>query len=48
MKAPNKFLLIAISLALAMGLFSFVQYNTNQIVTQAIDQMKECTCDNED
>jgi hypothetical protein len=44
MKTPNKFLLIVLSLILSFGLFFFVQYNTNQIVTKAIEQMKDCRC----
>jgi hypothetical protein len=48
MKTPNKFLLIIISFILAMGLFSFVQFNTNQLVTKAIDQLEKCECDDED
>ena len=44
MNSPNKFLLIIISLTLSMGLFAFVQYNTNQLVTKTINQIKECDC----
>tara|TARA_R110002110_G_scaffold247219_2_gene463527 strand:- start:1019 stop:1171 length:153 start_codon:yes stop_codon:yes gene_type:complete len=47
MKTPNKFLLIIISFILAIGLFTFVQYKTNQLVTKAIGQMEKCECEDE-
>ncbi len=48
MKSPNKFLLIVISLCLSMGLFTFVQYNTNQIISKSMDQIRECQCEEKD
>ena len=45
MKTPNKFLLIGISLILATGLFLFVQYNTNQLITKSIKAMEKANCD---
>jgi len=48
MKAPNKFLLIITSLILAIGLFSFVQYNTNQIVSKSISAIEKTNCDCDD
>ena len=47
MKTPNKFLLIIISFILAIGLFLFVQYNANQLVTKVAAQMEKCECDDE-
>lgn len=45
MNTPNKFLLIVISLMLAVGLFSFVQYNTNHIISKSIKAIDKANCD---
>lgn len=44
MKATNKFLLIIISCAMAMGLFCFVQYNANQLVNKSINAFQQANC----
>jgi hypothetical protein len=45
MKTPNKFLLIVISLMLAIGLFSFVQYSTNEIISRSITAIEKTNCE---
>jgi YbbR domain-containing protein len=45
MNTPNKFLLIVISFMLAIGLFSFVQYNTNHIISKSIKAIDKATCE---
>jgi YbbR domain-containing protein len=45
MNTPNKFLLIVISFMLAIGLFSFVQYNTNHIISKSIRAIEKTNCE---
>lgn len=45
MKAPNKFLLIIISFALALGVFFFVQHNTSKIINKSIKTIESATCE---
>ena len=45
MNTPNKFLLIGISFVLAIGLFYFVQYNTNHIISKSIKAIEKASCE---